>query len=140
MLTMPQEIGPERRLGSLEARVVRDLWHHGESTVAEVLERLNREGRRQLAYNSVMSVMARLADKEILARHKDGRAYRYVAALQPHELASHLARREVRALLADFGEAAVAGFVSEADHDARLRDQIREWLAHDTAGEPDGRE
>lgn len=135
---MTRDVGPERRLGSLEARVVRDLWCHGESTVAEVLERLNREGGRELAYNSVMSVMARLSDKGILTRYRDGRAYRYVAALGPDDLSAHLARREVRALLSDFGEAAVTGFVIEAGNDRQLRDKIRAALDEQGDGGLDG--
>lgn len=125
---------PEELLGSLEARVVRDLWANGESTVGDVLERLNAADGRALAYNTVMSVMARLADKAILNRERDGRAYRYTPAVDREGLVAHQARREVRGVLAEHGEAAVAGFAAEARSDPALRRRLEQALAEGDDG------
>ena len=128
---MDGEQHPEQRLGSLEAAVVQDLWAHGEATVGEVLARLNEQRSRPLAYNTVMSVMARLADKQILARWREGRAYRYAPALDREQLAEYFARRDVREVLAEHGEAAIAGFVTETSADDQLRERLRAALDED---------
>lgn len=107
-------------LGSLEAEVMHVLWAAREPlTVREVLERLNRGRRPALAYTTVMTVMARLADKEILVRELDGRGYRYEAAVAD---AAAIAVREV---VRDFGEAALAQFVDEARANPKLLRRLR---------------
>src|SRR2546423_9525505 len=61
-------------LGPLEAEVMELLWAAKEPlTVRTVLERLNRGPRPPPAYTTVMTVMARLAEKEVLRRHRAGR-------------------------------------------------------------------
>lgn len=47
-------------LGPLAAAVMRVLWDRAPSSVAEVAEVLNGRQSRQLAYTTVMTVMARL--------------------------------------------------------------------------------
>jgi predicted transcriptional regulator len=60
----------------LEAAVMDHLWSSGRpSTVREVRDGL--EGERRLAYTTVMTVMDNLHAKGLLARRRDGRAYRY---------------------------------------------------------------
>lgn len=93
-------------------------------TVREVLEQLNRRRRPTLAYTTVMTVMARLAEKEVLARVMDGRGYRYQAAVAD---AAGIAARD---LIRDFGDAAVASFVEEARRDPKLLARL-ERLMHE---------
>jgi predicted transcriptional regulator len=111
-------------LGPLEAEVMRVLWRAREPlTVRAVLERLNRRRRQPLAYTTVMTVLARLADKDILHRHLDGRGYRYEPAVAD---AAAIAVREV---MRDFGDAAVAQFVDEARADPKLLRRLRRLVA-----------
>jgi len=114
---------PVKGLGPLEAEVMQALWAAGEPlTVREVLERLNRHRRPVLAYTTVMTVMARLAEKEILRRELDGRGYRYEAAVAD---AAAIAVREV---VRDHGEAALAQFVDEARADPKLLRRLRRLM------------
>lgn len=107
-------------LGPLEAQVMQILWAAREPlTVRDVLERLNRGRRPSLAYTTVMTVMTRLADKEILLRELDGRGYRYEPAVGD---AAAIAVREV---VRDFGEAAVAQFVDEIRANPKLLRRLR---------------
>ncbi len=118
---MPSD--PVKGLGPLEAEVMQALWAAGEPlTVREVLERLNRHRRPVLAYTTVMTVMARLAEKEILRRELDGRGYRYEAAVAD---AAAIAVREV---VRDHGEAALAQFVDEARADPKLLRRLRRLM------------
>lgn len=119
---------PENRLGSLEARVVRDIWSHGSSPVSDVLQRLNDQAGRPLAYTTVMSVMVRLAEKGILKRHRVGKSYWYEARVPESGLEAHLARREIRAILADYGPVAVAGFIDEMGDNELVVRAIQETL------------
>ena len=69
--------GVERLLGELEREIMDVLWDAGEASVRQVLEQLNarRVRTRHLAYTTVMTVMSRLADKELLSRELVGRAH-----------------------------------------------------------------
>jgi predicted transcriptional regulator len=115
-----------RVLGPLEAEVMQVMWaKSGRMSVRAVLDRLN-DGRDQpLAYTTVMTVMARLAEKDILRRELDGRGYVYESVV------ADAAAIAVRSVVRDFGEAAVAQFVDEARADPKLRRRL-ERLLRDT--------
>lgn len=108
---------------------MQDIWKHGESSVGEVLERLNSGTARQLAYNTVMSVMARLADKGILERERDGRAFRYRAAFDKSGFVRVQAAQAARELFEAYGDVGLAGIVDEINEQPRLRQQLDELLA-----------
>ncbi len=120
---MPEDVSVEKVLGPLEAEVMHVLWaKDGPVSVREVLGHLNKGRRAPLAYTTVMTVMARLAEKEILRRELDGRGYRYEAAVPD---AAAIAVREV---VRDFGEAAMAQFVDEARADPKMLRRLRKLL------------
>ncbi|MCR4512396.1 BlaI/MecI/CopY family transcriptional regulator [Aeromicrobium sp. 50.2.37] len=76
---MPQS---SRSLGSLERSVMDVLWGATSPlTVREVQDGLEASGTRDLAYTTVMTVLDRLGTKEMVSRERDGRAFRYTAAL-----------------------------------------------------------
>src|SRR5438477_12344659 len=110
-------------LGPLESEVMHVMWAANEPlSVRTVLERLNRGRRPPLAYTTVMTVMARLAEKEILRRTKDGRGYVYEAAM------ADAAGIAVRDLIRDFGESAVASFVEQARSDPKLAKRLQRLM------------
>ena len=120
---MPVSEDLSRVLGPLEAEVMQVMWSSGERwTVRAMLDRLNEGRRPPLAYTTVMTVMARLADKEILRRELNGRGYVYEAAVPD---AASIA---VRSVVRDFGDAAIAGFVDEARTDPKLRRRLEQLL------------
>lgn len=104
----------EHGLGQLQTAVLEDLWHHGESSVRSVLERLRSAGS-PLAYTTVLTVMVRLARRGLLERRRVGRGDVYRATMAPEELEAALSREAVDRLLASYGEVAVGAFA------ARLR-------------------
>src|SRR5690349_3278973 len=66
-------------LGDLEREIMTQLWAAGEPlTVRQVHERLSRD--RELAYTTVMTVLDRLAKKDVVTQEKTDRAYRYAPA------------------------------------------------------------
>lgn len=71
-----------RSLGSLERSVMDVLWGATSPlTVREVQDGLETSGTHDLAYTTVMTVLDRLGTKEMVSRERDGRAFRYTAAL-----------------------------------------------------------
>lgn len=107
-----------------------DLWAHGASTVGDALARLNEMGRK-LAYNTVMSVMSRLAEKGYLSRRREGRAFVYEPTHDREGFIRERAASEARQLVDDFGEAAVAGFVDSVRADPSLLDELERLLRDD---------
>jgi predicted transcriptional regulator len=117
---------PEKLLGPLEAEVMQVLWSAGEPmSVRDVLAALNESRAEPLAYTTAMTVLARLAEKEILARVRDGRGYVYVPTV------SDTAQIAVRGVMRDFGDAAMARFVDEARADPEMLERLRRLLGED---------
>jgi BlaI family penicillinase repressor len=72
-------------LGDLESEIMSAVWEKGEATVQDVQSAL--EPRRPLAYTTVMTVMSRLAQKGLLQRRKEGRAYVYTSTASQEKFA-----------------------------------------------------
>lgn len=71
-----------RRLGDLQHDVMETLWAGGDwLTPREVAGRLSRD----LAYTTIMTVLSRLAEQNILDRRRRGRAFEYRAILTHDE-------------------------------------------------------
>ncbi len=100
------------RLGELEAEIMGVVWEKGQATVQEVRDAL--EPRRSLAYTTVMTVMSRLAEKGVLERRKEGRAYYYTPVGSQEKVAGSLLRSLVKRLYAGATGKAVAQLL-EAD-------------------------
>jgi predicted transcriptional regulator len=116
-----------RASGELEAAVLAVLQDAGSPlSAAEVLDRLG----GGLAYTTVVTILARLHDKGMLSRRKDGRSFRYAPADDPAGLA---ARRLARMLDAEPDrEGVLARFVSGlSGADEEL---LRRVLGDDTPG------
>jgi predicted transcriptional regulator len=90
-----------RQLGQLEAVVMHRLWEWARPvSVREVVDDLQQQ--REIAYTTVMTVMDNLHRKGLVAREKDGRAYRYTAAMSREDHAAGL----LEDVLAQFDEEA----------------------------------
>lgn len=95
-----------RQLGELERRVMEQLWKASEpQTVRHVHAALS--AHRDLAYNTVMTVLRRLADKDPVVQHRGDRAHRYVPVHGREVLIAAL-MVEALDLAADSGDRAAA--------------------------------
>lgn len=112
-------------LGELELAIMRIAWARSPVTVRQVHKALFTA--RPLAYTTVMTVMGRLAEKGLLAREKRGRAYVYQVTKGREQLRADLAASITKALIADFGDVAVAQFLKQLENvDPRTLARIRE--------------
>ena len=98
-------------LGDQQARVMAILWKRGSGTVREVLD----EMPGTVAYTTVMTMLVRLHERDLLARVHEGRGYRYRPTKSREEFVSELAGSLLGRLVADFGDAALARIVEAAD-------------------------
>jgi predicted transcriptional regulator len=117
-------------LGPLGAAVMRVLWDRGSASVGTVVDALNAERRRPLAYTTVMTVMSRLFERDLLERDKQGRQYVYRPVADEPALIETLSGQAVDELLARYGTTALRQFAHRlADSDPDLRAQILELAA-----------
>src|ERR1700758_3230716 len=115
------------RLGELDRAVMDHLWASREpETVRQVHEAL--PAQRELAYTTIMTVLQRLAKKNLVVQHRDDRAHRYAPTHGRDELVAGLM---VDALdqAADSGsrQAALVHFVERVGADEA--DALRRALA-----------
>jgi predicted transcriptional regulator len=114
-------------LGPLEAEVMEIIWaSDGAVSVRAMLERLNHGRRQELAYTTVMTVMSRLVEKDVLSRRREGRGYVYEASV------SDAAEIAVRGVVREFGDAALAHFVDEAKADPKVLRRLRRLLSEES--------
>ena len=101
-----------QQLGHLEAAVMDRIWASaGPVLVRDVVEDLQHE--REIAYTTVLTVMENLRRKGLLARKRDGRAFRY-SPVRGHDAHSAAAMEEILAD-ADDPTATLMHFVRHID-------------------------
>jgi len=114
-------------LHELESEVMDVVWDlPAPMTVRAVLDEVNARSGRERAYTTVMTIMRRLAAKGVLARESAGKAHRYRAICSRSEYADTRAGTQVGALVAEYGDVALAHFAAAM---AKLDPARREQLA-----------
>ncbi len=96
-------------LGPLETEVMETIWDLGETTVRDVHAQL--ATRRDLAYTTIMTTMARLASKGLLIRDTSGLAHRYRPGISREDYARSTVTSVVDWLVHSFPEPAMSYFV-----------------------------
>jgi predicted transcriptional regulator len=87
-----------------------EVWRQGDTTVKLVMEALNKRAKPPRAYTTYMTVMRRLSDKGMLERTRNGRQDKYAPRLSREEYQELRAGVEVRDLVDEFGDVALAHF------------------------------
>jgi predicted transcriptional regulator len=87
------------------------VWRSGEASVREVMEALN-QGRRERAYTTYMTIMARLHKKGMLRRRRAGKTDYYTPEYEREDYLARRARAEVDALVASYGDLALSQFAA----------------------------
>jgi predicted transcriptional regulator len=99
-------------LGPLEEQVMRIVWARDQATVRDVHAELNRGGA-ELAYTTVMTVMARLVTKGLLSRRRTGRSFLYNVRIPEAQFRMSTARTLAQRLVRGYDHLAIASFVEE---------------------------
>jgi predicted transcriptional regulator len=113
-------------LHELEAEVMEEVWRHDEISVRELMENVNRRARSPRAYTTYMTIMARLDEKGLLKRRREGKADQYSAVYGRDEYRELRAGAEVSALVSEFGDVALAHFARQMNElDPQRQKELR---------------
>jgi len=118
-------------LHELESKVMDHLWTLGEASVREVLDAINADGSRELAYTTIMTTLQRLDRKQVVERRREGKTDIYSPRWTREAHRDARARVEVAALVDEYGHEALVHFTRQVDQlDAKTRAKLRR-LARD---------
>jgi predicted transcriptional regulator len=92
-----------------------EAWRHEKLSVRELMERLNRRAQKPRAYTTYMTVMARLDRKGLLSRQREGKTDFYSPTFTREEYRALRAQAEVKGLVREFGDVALAQFARQMD-------------------------
>ena len=99
-------------LGELESEIMEIIWRQKKPvSVKDVAEILS--NKRQLAYTTVMTIMARLINKGILIRNLNGRSYWYKSKISKEQFTAKAAHNIFSAAVSTLGEEVLTHFIKE---------------------------
>jgi predicted transcriptional regulator len=114
-----------RVLGELEAKIMEIVWKMKSATVRGVLSKIN-NGRKKLAYTTVMTVMSRLHEKGLLkCENGECGAYIYSPTQDRETFLANVSKKIINNLVSEYGEVAVAQFVDVIENN-KLQD-LSKW-------------
>jgi predicted transcriptional regulator len=105
--------------GELQVQVMSAIWRLGSATVEEVRSAV--PPRYRGAYNTIQTVLNRLVERGLLARHKVGNAFEYRARLSEAEYLSGSISHTLAGASMEARQAALARLIGHLD-DAELSD------------------
>ncbi len=121
--------GIRTRLYDLEAEIMDVVWSHHlvRFSVNDVVTLL--EKTRGLAYTTVMTTLARLAEKEILDRDRDGKRFLYSARFTREEFLQGIARDLLNGIDDRGGNQSLALLVEKvSEADAQTLDELESLI------------
>ena len=100
----------KRLLSKLELMVMDIIWENGEATVRQVRNAIAE--KRDLAYNTVMTIMRRLKEKGILEYAEQGRTYVYHPLVSREEVKRSMLRDLLQNVFGGSSQELVTALVS----------------------------
>lgn len=73
-----------------ELKLLRELWAHGEQSVGDLHERV--QDYWPVGYTTVLKLLQRMTDKELVTRRQEGRAHMYRPAVERARTERRVAR------------------------------------------------
>jgi predicted transcriptional regulator len=109
-----------------ELEILNLLWEESPLTVRQVMERLGRQ--RPRAYTSVMSLLNVMTDKGMVARHPEGRAFAYSAALAREQTLGEMVADLLGRAFGGSATALVTQLLEQANPDEHELNEIRRTI------------
>lgn len=125
----PGQKGLAIRLHDLEAEIMDIVWSRklARFAVSDVLAVLER--RREVAYTTVMTTVARLHEKGLLSRERDGKRYLYSACGDREDFLQSTAREVFESIGAPAGRESMALLVETVSSaDASALDELERLI------------
>ena len=101
--------------GELQTQIMSAMWRLGGGTVEQVRSAL--PPRYRGAYNTIQTVLNRLAERGLLSRHKAGNAIEYRPVFSEDEYLSRSISQTLAAASMDARQAALARLIGGLDKD-----------------------
>jgi predicted transcriptional regulator len=121
------ETGLNRFFGPLEAKIMNILWNGSEMTIKDVQQKLAEE--KTTNFNTVMTVINRLAEKGILQKRSEGRASLYRPVLTREQFLEAQSKELTNELLEEFGSLAVSHMLDALEEvDQELLEKLEEKI------------
>jgi predicted transcriptional regulator len=99
--------------GELQTQIMSALWRLGSGTVEQVRNAL--PPRYRGAYNTIQTVLNRLAERGLLTRHRIGNAFEYRPAMSEAEYLSRSISQTLATASMDARQAALARLIGGLD-------------------------
>ncbi|MBD3671962.1 MAG: BlaI/MecI/CopY family transcriptional regulator [Planctomycetaceae bacterium] len=114
------------KLGGRQLAIMRLLWEHGESTVADIQNTLDVE--RPLAYSTVATVLSRMEQKGLVTHRSEDRVYHYRAAISQSETGDSIVGELVERIFGGSPSELVNHLLSSDQVDAEELQRIKELV------------
>lgn len=119
-------VGVGSGLGELEADIMRVVWQFGGATVKDVFEELYPD--KHLAYTTIMTVMSRLANKNVLKQDRSGTAYMYTPNVSQEDMANAMITQVVEKVMGGRVAPVLSFLLNRGDIDEQELDRINEAI------------
>ena len=120
-------------LSEAQMEIMHVVWDRGEATVAEV--RAGLAGRREVARNTVLTLMDRLVEKGWLIRDASGHAHRYRASVPREATLGTIVRRLVDTAFGGSAEGLVLALLDGRGVSKQEAERIRSMIDRAEGGE-----
>ena len=100
-------------LGPLEQEVMKCVWQKKICTARDIVECLNEN--REIAYNTIQTIMTRLVDKGLLKRTLQGKTHIYKPMVKRKSILQSIVSQSMDGFMNQFGEDALIAFVDGLD-------------------------
>ncbi|OFW32002.1 MAG: hypothetical protein A2074_08335 [Candidatus Aquicultor primus] len=119
-------VGVGSGLGELEADIMRVVWELGGATVKDVFEELYPD--KHLAYTTIMTVMSRLANKNVLKQDRSGTAYMYTPNVSQEDMANAMITQVVDKVMGGRVAPILSFLLNKGDIDVKELDRIKQAI------------
>lgn len=126
---------PSHHLGDLQLAIMRELWSHGEATVADVHEAL--EPERGLALTTIATMLVKMEKKGVVDHRAEGRRFIYRPTVSEGQVRRSMVADLTTQLFRGDATALVNHLLSEYDVDAGELAQLRALISSHEAHEID---
>jgi len=99
------------------------VWNNKKCTARDITNHLNTE--REIAYNTVQTIMTRLVEKGLLKRELEGKTHMYQTLYKKKNILSSIVNKTMSGFVSQFGEDALIAFVDGLDD---ISDETRNKL------------
>lgn len=101
-----------RVLGDLESEIMKIIWGQKSAVSVKAITKILSK-RRQIAYTTVMTIMARLVSKDVLVRHLSGLSYLYKPKVSREQFVARAAHTIFSSAVSTLGDEVLAHFIKE---------------------------